>query len=50
MKSAVKVETVKRAETSLKIITTSHEEDAGFPMYIAWYVAGLAVLILSVAS
>lgn len=31
-------------------ISSSDEQDVGFPMYIAWYVVGLAMIVLSVAT
>jgi len=34
----------------LRVVETTHYQDAGYPVYLAWYIAGLAGLAFLMAS
>lgn len=46
----MKISGAEKMKKTVNQISSVEEGDVGFPMYIAWYVTGLALVIMSVAS
>ena len=45
MSYAIKNEKSLESGAKLRVIESDHYQDAGYPMYLAWYVVGLGVMI-----